>query len=51
LLAAEFTLVLWVRGMSLQNYLATRDPVSGNVYLATLAIFALMPLLVRRRSV
>jgi hypothetical protein len=29
MLVAEFGLVLWVRGISIKNYLATRDPVSG----------------------
>jgi len=32
LLAAEFTLVLWLRGLSISEYLASRDPVSGTVY-------------------
>ena len=47
LLASEFSLVLWVRGMSIREYLATRDPVSGTVYYLTLGVFAAMPLLVR----
>jgi hypothetical protein len=49
LLVAEFTLVLWLRGMSVSEYLASRDPVSGTVYYATLAVFAAMPLLAGRR--
>lgn len=49
LLAAEFTLVLRVRGMSYAEYLADRDPVSGTVYYLLLGVFALMPVLVRRR--
>ena len=49
LLVAEFTLVLWLRGMSVSEYLATRDPVSSTVYYATLAVFAAMPLLASRR--
>jgi len=32
LLAAEFPLVLWLRGLSISEYLASRDPVSGTVY-------------------
>ena len=32
LLVAEFGLVLWLRGLSIREYLATRDPVSGTVY-------------------
>jgi hypothetical protein len=49
LLVAEFTLVLWLRGLSISEYLATRDPVSGAVYYAMLGVFAIMPLLVARR--
>jgi len=45
LLVAEFTLVLGLRGLSLQEYLASRDPVSGTVYVVMLGVFALMPLL------
>jgi len=49
LLVAEFTLVLWLRGLSISEYLASRDPVSGTVYYVTLGVFAIMPLLVARR--
>ncbi len=49
LLVAEFTFVLWVRGLSIREYLAMRDPVSGTVYYAMLLVFAIMPLLVARR--
>ena len=49
LLVAEFGLVLWLRGLSIREYLATRDPVSGTVYYVMLAVFAVMPLLVARR--
>jgi hypothetical protein len=49
LLVAEFTLVLWLRGISIGEYLATRDPVSGTVYYGMLGLFAIMPLLVARR--
>ena len=48
MLFAEFTLVLSLRGMSLRDYLATRDPVSGTVYYAALVAFALMPLILTR---
>lgn len=50
LLLAEFTVVLWIRGLTITQYLADRDPVAGTVYVAMLAVFALMPLLVVRRS-
>jgi len=49
LLIAEFTLVLWLRGLSIGEYLANRDPVSGTVYYVMLGVFAIMPLLVARR--
>ena len=50
LLTAEFTLVLWLRGMSISDYLATRDPVSGTVYYVMLGVFAVMPLIVTREQ-
>jgi hypothetical protein len=49
LLVAEFTLVLWLRGLTMSEYLASRDPVAGAVYLLMLVVFAVMPLLVARR--
>jgi hypothetical protein len=48
LLVAELTLVLALRGLTLPEYLAGRDPVSGTVYAALLGVFALMPLFVAR---
>jgi hypothetical protein len=49
LLVAEFGFVLSLRGMSIREYLATRDPVSGTVYYVMLLVFAIMPLLLARR--
>jgi hypothetical protein len=49
LLVAEFGFVLWLRAMSIREYLATRDPVSGTVYYVMLLVFAIMPLLLARR--
>jgi hypothetical protein len=49
LLMAEFGLVHWLRGLSIREYLATRNPVSGTVYYLLLGLFAVMPLLVARR--
>lgn len=46
LLTAELSLVLWLHGFSITEYWATRDPVSGSVYLLMLGVFALMPSLV-----
>lgn len=51
MLLAEFFFVLWLRGLSLREYFATRDPVSGAAYYAALALFALMPMLVRRKQI
>ncbi len=48
LLAAEIVLVTALQGRSLGQYIASRDPVSGSVYLAMLALFAFMPLIVTR---
>ncbi len=46
MLFAEFTLGLWIRGLSVKQQLASRDPVSGTVYYTMLGVFAIMPLLV-----
>ena len=48
LIAAELGLALWLRGLSIREYIASRDPVVGAVYLGLLVLFALMPLLVAR---
>ena len=48
LLFAEFGLVLWVRGLSIREYLATRDRVAGTVYYVLLGLFAIMPLFTAR---
>lgn len=49
LLVAEFTLVLSLREMSMSEYFASRDPVSGTVYYITLMVFAAMPLFAGRQ--
>src|SRR3990172_11480754 len=49
LLVAEFTVVLWLRGLTIDQYFASRDPVAGTVYIVMLGVFAIMPLLVARR--
>ena len=49
MLVAEFALVTRLRGISISEYLATRDPVSGAAYYVTLIVFALIPLLVVRK--
>jgi hypothetical protein len=47
-LLAEFGFVLWLRGLSIREYFATRDPVSGTAYYAALALYAVMPVIVGR---
>ena len=49
LLMAELTLVLWLRGLTIHGYIASRDPVAGTVYIVMLGAFAIMPLLFTRR--
>lgn len=49
LLLAEFGPLMWIRGLSISQYVATRDHVSGAVYYLMLGAFALMPLLVASR--
>ena len=50
MLVAEFTLMLRLRGLSIREYLASRDPVSGTVYYVMLGLFAIMPILVARKD-
>ena len=46
----EIGLVIGLRGISIPEYVAEKDPVSGVVYLVMLLIFALMPWFVCRMS-
>jgi len=48
MMLTEFSVVLWLRGLSLAEYIATRDPVSSAVYFGSLVLFALLPLLLSR---
>jgi len=48
LLVAEFAVVLYLRGLTIREYFASRDPVAGTVYLVMLGAFAIMPFLVAR---
>jgi len=50
LVGAELAMVVLVRRSSVREYVAGRDPVSGGAFVAMLAIFALMPLVVGRRA-
>lgn len=49
LLLLEFALVFGLRGLTVREYVATLDPISGTAYAVSLALFGLMPLLVARR--
>lgn len=51
LLLVEFTVVLWLRDLSIRHYLAERDPVAGSVYVASLSFFALAPAIVGARTI
>jgi hypothetical protein len=48
-LLAELTVVLWLRGLTLSEYFASRDPISGTAYYASLVVLAVMPMFVKRR--
>ncbi len=49
LLAAEFSLVLQLRGLSMKEYFTAMDPVSGTAFFVMQGVFAIMPLIVVRR--
>lgn len=48
LVGAELALATLLQSRSVADYVASRDPVSGGVYLAMLGVFALMPAVVAR---
>lgn len=48
LLAAEVLLAVTLQDRSLAAYIASRDPISGSVYLLMLALYAAMPLVLAR---
>ena len=48
LVAAEVLLAVALQNRTLAEYVVSRDPVSGTVYLAMLALFAAMPLILAR---
>ena len=50
LLTAELALVIVLQRESLAAYIASRDPISGSVYLLMLGVFALMPRLLSNHS-
>lgn len=47
MLVAEFGLVLRLRGLTIRECFATRDLLAETVYYVMVAVFAVMPLLVR----
>ncbi len=49
LLGAELALVAGLRGLTLEQYLANHDPVSGAAYVAALIVFMLAPAVVAWR--
>jgi hypothetical protein len=50
LLAAELLLAVALQGRALADYVASRDPVSGGVYLAMLVLLALMPAFIGQKD-
>ena len=50
LLAAEY-FMLWLRGLTISQYFAGRDPVAGTVYIVMLLVFAVMPMLADRNEI
>jgi hypothetical protein len=50
LVATEALLAVALQDRTLGEYVASRDPVSGSVYLAMLALFAVMPLVLARTT-
>jgi len=50
LVAAEVLLAVALQDRTLGEYVASRDPVSGSVYLAMLVLFAVMPLVLARAA-
>ena len=50
LVAVEFSVVLGLRGLTITEYVAGRDPIAGVVYVSMLIVFAVMPWLLRKQS-
>ena len=43
LLVVEFSVVLWIRGLTLEEFFVERDPISGGVYYLMVIVFAAAP--------
>ena len=51
LLLAELAVVLWLRKLTIREYLANRDPVAGTVYIVMLGVFAIRATIaIRKRT-
>ena len=50
MLIAELGVVVWVRNESLYDYVQSRDPVAGSLYLLSLALFAALPWMIGFRK-
>ena len=50
MIAFEFTLVLWLRGLTLSEYFQERDPLAGVGYYLMLLVFAAMPFFVAHKA-
>jgi hypothetical protein len=50
ILLFDFTVILWIRGLSFNQYIESFDPVAGTAYFVMLGIFAVMPFLVARTN-
>ena len=48
MLVTEMSVVLWVQGVTIEQYLATRDRLAGTAYVVMLLVYAVMPALVNR---
>jgi hypothetical protein len=48
MVAAESGLLLAIRGLTIRQYIATRDPVAAAAYYTSLVLFALFPLVLIR---
>jgi hypothetical protein len=49
LLTLEFSVVLWLQGLTINQYFEKRDPVSSTVYFEKHLIFALMPMFMKKK--
>ncbi len=47
-LCAELLLAAVLQDRSVSEYIASRDPISGGVYVVMLGLFAIMPLILAR---